>query len=58
MTTFARKKPNKDIKKIGQWRTLNMQLAPFNLPEPIAMTNEACTEAEKSNSFGDKCLGL
>ena len=58
MTTFTRKKPNKDIKKIGQWRTLNMQLPPFNLPEPIAIINEACTEADKNNSFGDKCLGL
>ncbi len=58
MTTFTRKKPNKDIKKIGQWRTLNMQLAPFNLPEPVALINEACTEGNSKHSFGDKCLGL
>lgn len=37
-------------------RALNMQKYPFNLPEPILLINEACTEG--NGAYADKSLGL
>lgn len=58
MTTFKKKRPNTEIARYGFWRTLNMELPPFNLPEPLLYLNEGCTEANADDSFDDKCLGL
>jgi hypothetical protein len=41
---------------VGKWRPLNMQLPPFNFPNPICIINEKCTEGE--GEFKDKSLGL
>lgn len=58
MTTFKKKRPNTEVARYGFWRTLNMELSPFNLPEPILYINEGCTESNPDDSFDDKCLGL
>lgn len=57
-TTFTNKdRVNKDvIVNKGTWRPLNLQNAPFNLPEPEYIINEHCTEGD--NLFTDKSLGL
>ncbi|MCU0445091.1 MAG: class I SAM-dependent methyltransferase [Microscillaceae bacterium] len=54
-TTFAQRTENQDI-VTGDWRTLNLTLAPFNFPAPLALLNENCTEA--NGAYADKCLGL
>lgn len=54
-TTFTDRIKNDDLDD-GFWRPLNMQLAPFNFPNPIYFINENCTEG--NNLFTDKCLGL
>ncbi|MBS0290028.1 MAG: glycosyltransferase [Proteobacteria bacterium] len=54
-TTFARCSENQDLGDTF-WRTLNMQLAPFNFPPPLKVINEACTE--ENNLYADKGLGL
>ncbi len=56
-TTFTRLLPNKDI-ETGNWRPLNLQLPPFNFPQPIQLINEGCTEKNKNGTYEDKCLGL
>lgn len=53
-TTFTDRPANEDL--YGIWRTLNLQKAPFNLPEPVKMINEKCTEGRMK--FTDKSLGL
>lgn len=53
-TTFPDKKKNIDIHD-GGWRYLNLQLPPFNFPEPLLMVNEKCTEGKK---FADKSMGV
>lgn len=55
VTTFSERNTNTDL-GAGIWRPLNMQLPPFNFPEPLELINEACTEGE--NLFTDKCLAL
>lgn len=54
-TTFTSRKNNKDI-PTGRWRPLNMQIAPFNFPEPFVLINENCTEG--GGMYSDKCLGF
>jgi glycosyltransferase involved in cell wall biosynthesis len=54
-TTFTGRDSNIDI-KTGDWRTLNLQLAPFNFPEPIKVINEGCTQF--NGDYSDKSLGL
>ena len=54
-TTFTARDSNIDI-PTGHWRPLNLQKAPFNLPEPLMLINENCTEGD--GSWGDKSLGL
>jgi hypothetical protein len=54
-TTFPTRTGNSDI-ETGQWRPLNLCIAPFNLPPPLRLINEGCTEA--ANSFADKSLGV
>jgi len=54
-TTFQEREMNEDI-KTGGWRPLNLQISPFNFPEPILLTREGCTEA--AGAYKDKSLGL
>ena len=54
-TTFTERTSNSDI-VTGQWHTLNLQLAPFNLPAPLHVIDEHCTEG--SGSYTDKTLSL
>lgn len=54
-TTFPERTENQDI-ATGQWRVLNLQLAPFDLPAPLRMINERCTE--DNGAYADKALGL
>jgi hypothetical protein len=41
---------------VGAWRPLNLQAAPFNLPPPVVLLNEGCTDDQ--GEFRDKSLGL
>ncbi len=54
-TTFVDRRKNADI-ATGNWRTLNLRMAPFELPEPVLVVNEKCTE--DGGQFRDKSLGL
>lgn len=54
-TTFTGRSENADI-PTGKWRALNLQRPPFNLPPPIEIINEQCTE--KDGRYADKSLGL
>lgn len=54
-TTMTNLRKNADI-ATGDWRGLNLQLAPFHFPAPIALLTERCTEAD--GEFADKSLGL
>ncbi|HET7697073.1 MAG TPA: hypothetical protein VFK57_15280 [Vicinamibacterales bacterium] len=54
-TTFPGCTANEDI-VTGDWRPLNLQLPPFNLPPPERLLNEQCTEG--GDLFADKSLGL
>lgn len=54
-TTFTDRTANQDI-LTGQWRTLNLELAPFMLPKPIKVINEGCTQNDGKHA--DKSLGL
>lgn len=40
MTTGTNISENRDIKSTGDWRGLNLELAPFNLPRPLALIQE------------------
>jgi SAM-dependent methyltransferase len=54
-TTFPAQSVNTDI-VTGDWRPLNLQEPPFNLPAPAEVINEGCTEGD--GVFADKSLGL
>lgn len=54
-TTFTDRDANADC-KTGKWRVLNLEKAPFDLPPPLQVLNEGCTEGD--GMFGDKSLGL
>ena len=55
MTTFLDAETNRDIAD-GDWRALNLQRAPLDFPDPVALINEGCREA--NNDYADKSLGL
>lgn len=55
MTTFPGCKKNEDI-TTGDWRVLNVERPPFNLPPPIRCIQEDCTEG--GGQFRDKSLGV
>ena len=55
-TTFTDRDHNLDIPTSGDWRPLNLQLAPISFPNPLRLINERCTE--HNNEFMDKSLGL
>jgi SAM-dependent methyltransferase len=46
---------NKHLFIIGNWRPLDMTLAPFSLPEPVQIIKEECTETD---DYKEKSLGL
>jgi hypothetical protein len=54
-TTFTQWEENHDIED-GDWRPLNFQGRPFEWPEPAAILNEGCTEAD--GAYADKCIGV
>lgn len=54
-TSFVDRSINHDI-LTGQFRPLNLVKGPFNLPQPLRILNENCTES--SGSFSDKSLCL
>jgi len=54
-TTFTDCLKNKDI-VTGDWRIINLGKPPFNLPTPLKLINEKCTEG--NGTYADKCLGL
>jgi hypothetical protein len=54
-TTFTKCMSNEDI-VTGDWRILNLQLAPFHFPPPLLLLNEQCTEA--AGTYEDKSMGL
>jgi hypothetical protein len=55
-TTFTELPANEDIDQPGDWRPINLQRPPFNLPMPLRVLNEGCTELD--GQFADKSLGL
>ena len=54
-TTFVDLKANHDI-AMGDFRPLNLELAPFGFPEPVFLFNENCTEDERA--YSAKSLGI
>lgn len=54
-TTFSERTENKDI-ATGDWRTLNLEIAPFYFPKPLKVINENCTEG--NGKYADKSLTL
>ena len=52
-TTFCNRLENRNI-MTGDWRPLNLRLAPFNLPPPSRIIHETSTEADET----DKLLAL
>jgi len=56
ITTFPNTMENVDLGMRGMWRPLNLQAPPFNLPAPLRVIVEGCTEAD--GAYRDKSLGL
>lgn len=54
-TTFPSLRDNRDA-VTGEWRPLNLQLAPFHLPPPVTLIDEAGSDQEGRRV--DKQLGL
>ncbi|KAA5828294.1 class I SAM-dependent methyltransferase [Saccharopolyspora hirsuta] len=54
-TTFPELEVNVDV-ETGDWRPLNLQLAPFTFPEPLELITEGCEEGD--GHYADKALGL
>ena len=55
-TTFTGLDSNDDLFEGSVWRPLNLEKAPYNLPNAERYINEGCTEG--NNLYGDKCLAL
>jgi hypothetical protein len=54
-TTFIRFPANVDI-QTGDWRQINLEVAPFSFPKPIALIDEKCTHT--GGIYADKHLAL
>lgn len=54
-TTFPAESRNVDI-VTGDWRPIDLTKPPFNLPQPVELLNEECTE--QGGAFADKSLAL
>ena len=52
-TTFLEHATNADVID-GNWRMLNLERAPFNLPSPVAVLVEGCEE--EGGAYADKAL--
>ena len=52
-TTFLEQPENVDVHD-GDWRALNLQRSPFNLPVPLAVIVEQCDE--EGGAYADKAL--
>ena len=55
-TTFMSNRINNLNVVVGNWQPLNLMGEPFNLPKPIYVINENCTEA--GGNYSDKSLAL
>ena len=55
-TSFTGINSNRDLSHDGDWRPLNLLIAPFRF-KPIYLINEDCTEGT-NNQHNDKCLVL
>ena len=55
-TTFINRDKNIDLVSGRGWRPINLQKQPYNLPHPLLLIDEACTEAD--GLYSDKALGL
>ena len=57
-TTFTNRDENWEI-ETGDWRPINLELAPYNLPAPVELLNEQSNEIDPNlGAFPDKSLGL
>lgn len=54
LTTTFPKHANRDVSYMSLWRPLNLQAEPFNLPAPLMLINEQCSDLD----FMDKSLAL
>ena len=54
-TTFTGHDRNEDAPD-GDWRMLNLTVAPLDLPQPLALLDEGCTEG--NGAYADKSLGV
>ena len=54
-TTFIRFPQNVDV-STGDWRPINLEIAPFSFPKPLAMIDEQCTHT--GGIYADKRLAL
>jgi hypothetical protein len=55
VTTFPETKKNSDIIN-GQWRSLNMELAPFCFPPPLRLISEEYTG--HGGTYTDRSIGM
>ena len=58
-TTFTRLSANKKLpmlKRGVKWRTINLELPPWNFPKPLHTLNENCTEM--NGEYMDKSIGV
>jgi len=58
-TTFTNRLSNQDLPIITRgvaWRTLNLEMSPFNFPKPLILIDEKCTEGD--GAFSDKAIGV
>lgn len=55
-TTFTRVETNKNLVSGRGWRPINLEMPPFNFPEPLKIIDENCTEGD--GIYSDKSLAL
>jgi hypothetical protein len=58
-TTFTNRRKNQDLPFLSRsvaWRTINLELSPFNFSPPLILINERCTES--NGDFSDKSIGI
>ena len=58
-TTFLNRKKNSDLPLISRgvaWRTINLQIQPFDFDKSIEIIDEKCTE--NNGQYSDKAIGV
>lgn len=55
-TTFTNRSKNQDLLGNDIWRPLNLEKKPYNLPKPLFILNENCSEGD--GKFRDKCIAV